>query len=66
MFRGTIDGASVHPREVVKRAIQLNSAAVILAHNHPSGEAEPSRADNGIHLTKKAIHFAEPTNINVL
>ena len=45
MFLGTIDGASVHPREVVKRALRLNAAAVILAHNHPSGVAEPSQAD---------------------
>lgn len=45
MFRGTIDGASVHPREVVKRALQLNAAAVIFAHNHPSGLPEPSQAD---------------------
>jgi DNA repair protein RadC len=45
MFHGTIDGASVHPREVVKRALKLNAAAVILAHNHPSGVAEPSQAD---------------------
>lgn len=45
MFRGTIDGTSVHPREVVKSALRLNAAAVILAHNHPSGVAEPSRAD---------------------
>ena len=45
MFRGTIDGASVHPREVVKRALTHNAAAVIFAHNHPSGIAEPSRAD---------------------
>ena len=45
LFRGTIDGASVHPREVVKEALRHNSAAVILAHNHPSGVAEPSQAD---------------------
>jgi DNA repair protein RadC len=45
MFKGTIDGASVHPREVVKRALQVNAAAVILAHNHPSGVADPSQAD---------------------
>ena len=45
LFRGTIDGASVHPREVVKRALELNAAAVCLAHNHPSGVAEPSNAD---------------------
>jgi DNA repair protein RadC len=45
MFRGTIDGASVHPREVVKTALAKNAAAVILAHNHPSGVGEPSHAD---------------------
>jgi DNA repair protein RadC len=45
LFRGTIDGASVHPREIVKLALQRNSAAVIIAHNHPSGVAEPSHAD---------------------
>ena len=45
LFRGTIDGASVHPREVVKQALGRNAAAVILAHNHPSGIAEPSQAD---------------------
>ena len=45
LFRGTIDGASVHPREVVKLALARNAAAVILAHNHPSGVAEPSQAD---------------------
>ena len=48
MFRGTIDGASVHPREVVKAALRLNAAAVILAHNHPSGVAEPSTADRAL------------------
>jgi len=48
LFRGTIDGASVHPREVVKQALNHNAAAVILAHNHPSGVAEPSRADEQI------------------
>ena len=45
MFYGTIDGASVHPREVVKLALEHNAAAVIFAHNHPSGVAEPSQAD---------------------
>ncbi len=45
LFRGTIDAASVYPREVVKLALARNAAAVILAHNHPSGVAEPSRAD---------------------
>lgn len=48
MFRGTIDGANVHPREIVKKALEYNAAAVILAHNHPSGVAEPSRADKSL------------------
>ncbi len=48
MFYGTIDGASVYPREVVRMAIKHNAAAVIFAHNHPSGVAEPSRADEQI------------------
>jgi DNA repair protein RadC len=48
LFRGTIDGASVHPREVVRRALHHNAAALILAHNHPSGVAEPSQADRQI------------------
>jgi len=48
MFRGTIDGASVYPREVVKKALEHNAAAVIFAHNHPSGVAEPSQADERI------------------
>lgn len=48
MFRGTIDGASVYPREVVSRALEVNAAAVILTHNHPSGVAEPSHADRAI------------------
>lgn len=45
MFRGTIDSASVYPREVVKAALQHNAAAVIFAHNHPSGDPQPSHAD---------------------
>jgi DNA repair protein RadC len=45
LFRGTIDGASVHPREVVKLALAKNAAALLLAHPHPSGVAEPSQAD---------------------
>jgi len=48
MFRGTIDGASVYPREVVKAALACNACAVILSHNHPSGVAEPSSADMAI------------------
>lgn len=45
LFRGTIDGASVHPREVVKLALARNAAALVLAHPHPSGAAQPSQAD---------------------
>lgn len=48
LFKGTIDGASVYPREVVKRALAHNAAALIVAHNHPSGVAEPSAADRAI------------------
>ena len=48
MFQGTIDGASVYPRIVVQRALEINAAAVIFAHNHPSGIAEPSNADEQI------------------
>ncbi len=45
MFHGTIDSAPVYPREVVKEALRVNAAAVILLHNHPSGNPEPSQAD---------------------
>lgn len=48
MFRGTIDGASVYPREVVKEALSHNAAAAIIAHNHPSGSTTPSRMDENI------------------
>lgn len=48
MFRGTVDSASVHPREVVRACLKHNASAVILAHNHPSGIAEPSGADRAI------------------
>ena len=54
MFRGTIDGTSVYPREVVKEALSVNAAAVILAHNHPSGVSEPSQADERITRRLKA------------
>ena len=48
LFFGTIDGASVHPREIARRCLELNAAAVILAHNHPSGNPAPSQADQRI------------------
>ncbi len=54
LFRGTIDGTSVYPREVVKEALAVNAAALILAHNHPSGRAEPSQADERITRRLKA------------
>lgn len=54
MFRGTLSQTSVYPREIVKEALQLNAAAVILAHNHPSGVAEPSRADEYLTQTLKS------------
>jgi DNA repair protein RadC len=64
LFRGTIDGASVHPREVVRRALQHNAAAIILAHNHPSGIAEPSRAD--IQLTRRLVDALALIDVRVL
>lgn len=64
MFRGTIDGASVHPREVVKAALKHNAAAVIFAHNHPSGVAEPSQAD--LHLTRRLREGLGMVDIRVL
>lgn len=54
LFRGTLNQASVYPREVVKRALAFNAAAAILAHNHPSGVAEPSRADEALTQALKA------------
>lgn len=48
LFFGTIDGATIHVREIVKLGLKLNAAAIILAHNHPSGTCEPSRADEAI------------------
>ncbi|HRD95833.1 MAG TPA: DNA repair protein RadC [Rubrivivax sp.] len=53
LFRGTVSQTSVYPREVVKEALSVNAAAVILAHNHPSGSVEPSRADEFLTQTLK-------------
>jgi DNA repair protein RadC len=64
LFRGTIDGASVHPREVVKQALARNAAAVILVHNHPSGLAEPSQADELI--TRRLKEALSLVDIRVL
>lgn len=64
LFFGTIDGASVYPREVVRAALKYNAAAVIFAHNHPSGVAEPSRADQQI--TKRLKAALDLVDIRVL
>ena len=64
LFRGTIDGTSVYPREVVKQALAANAAAVILAHNHPSGVAEPSQADERI--TRRLKSALELVDIRLL
>lgn len=64
MFRGTIDGASVHPREVVKSALLHNAAACIFAHNHPSGVAEPSQADQ--RLTQRLKDALTLVDVRVL
>ncbi|HXS04240.1 MAG TPA: DNA repair protein RadC [Rhodanobacter sp.] len=58
LFRGTVDGANVHPREVVRACLQHNACAVIFAHNHPSGVAEPSAADRAItHELRDALQL---------
>ena len=64
LFRGTIDSASVYPREVVKAALQHNAAALIVAHNHPSGVAEPSVADKAI--TEKLKQALSLIDVRVL
>ena len=64
LFYGTIDGASIYPREVVKQALAHNAAAVILTHNHPSGIAEPSQAD--MRITERLQAALELVDIRVL
>lgn len=64
IFQGTIDSAAVYPREVLRRAMAHNAAAVILAHNHPSGVAEPSEADR--HITAKLIRTLDLVDVRVL
>ncbi|MCB1639180.1 MAG: DNA repair protein RadC [Thiothrix sp.] len=64
LFNGTIDSASVYPREVVKRCLYHNAAAVIFAHNHPSGIPEPSQADERI--TRKLIDALQLIDVRVL
>jgi len=60
---GTVDHTPVYPREVVKRALELSATAVILVHNHPSGDPTPSRAD--IDMTKQIVEVAKPLGISV-
>jgi DNA repair protein RadC len=60
---GTIDHTPVYPREVVKRALELSATAIILVHNHPSGDPTPSRAD--IDMTKSVVEIAKPLGIAV-
>lgn len=64
LFRGTVAGAAVYPRVVVRRCLELNAAAVILAHNHPSGVMEPSNADTAI--TSKLVHALALIDVRVL
>ena len=64
MFTGTIDGASVYPREIVREALLLNAKSVIVAHNHPSGLLEPSNADKRI--TRRIIEACNTLDINLL
>ena len=64
LFLGTVDRASVHPREVLRRALELNAAALILAHNHPSGVAEPSASD--VALTRDLTELLSRVEVRVL
>lgn len=60
LFRGTLDGAEVHPREIARRALDLNAAALIVGHNHPSGNPEPSAADRAVTARlKQALALVE-------
>jgi DNA repair protein RadC len=64
LFRGTIDGASVHPREVVKLALARNAAAILIVHNHPTQVAEPSAADEAI--TRRLVSALSLIDVRVL
>ena len=61
--QGTVDHTPVYPREVVRRALELSATAIILVHNHPSGDPTPSRAD--IDMTKTIVDTAKPLGITV-
>ncbi|OQA54592.1 MAG: hypothetical protein BWY42_01674 [Candidatus Omnitrophica bacterium ADurb.Bin277] len=64
LFYGTVDEAAVHPREVVKAALEFHASNLVLVHNHPSGKAEPSREDQEI--TRKLSHACLSVNIRIL
>jgi DNA repair protein RadC len=64
LFRGTVDGATVHPREVVRKVVETGAAAVIFAHNHPSGVAEPSQAD--LRITQRLKDALALVDVRVL
>jgi len=64
LFRGSIDSATIYPRQVLKRALEHNAAALILCHNHPSGNPEPSAAD--IRLTRRLVDALESIEVRVL
>lgn len=64
LFKGTVNGAAVYPREIARSALRCNAVALILAHNHPSGNPEPSNAD--IDLTKRIVSVLGPLDMRVL
>ena len=64
LFRGSVDRAHVHAREVLRRGIEVNAVALVLAHNHPSGSPEPSQAD--INLTRRLVDLLQQVDIRVL
>jgi len=64
LFYGTVNQSEVHPREIVKRCLELNAVAVILAHNHPSGEVSPSPSDR--HITEKVVSALQLVDVRVL
>jgi len=64
LFHGTVNSVEVHPREIIREALKVNAAAMILAHNHPSGRAEPSRADREV--TDQVVKASSFLDIRVL
>ena len=64
LFRGTVNGATVHPRVVLQRALEKNAAALIVAHNHPSGNTDPSASD--IAITEKLVEALKLIDVRLL